>query len=718
MKMLKLIYFVLKYIIYFPFSDSRCFGAFAAICVFVNFLLFITWVPAIIVVTDYAYNSCLGDDFCHDKDAKVWQCLFRVHDAIWRRLMPKILNKAASFWIILSFMLTIGALVATFWKPRLDLPSTNGLRLLVPNHPFEVYEWHTKAHMRFEKDADLPINIQLLWGAKASDNGVHYDPEALGHLVKDDGFDIYVNTSQTWLSSLCDTLMMSDFIDYEFRDSSKCYWEYYRDYITQPCDGSDTRRCCGQPFPPSYMMSKVCMAELAYGMHSRVTTNTTSDTLIGLPLFDKTNNITTFQMFFQTPYRWTAKYGSMSRIYAKIEDFMTSQLRNAPSTVNDGWFTGAYLFEFRFFDLQKSLASGTLMGIGVSLAIGCAVLLVTTMNILLTFYAIVTIALVLATTAGVLALMGWELNTTEALILTLSMGLSIDFTIHNGVAYKMAPYERREDKVKDTLATVGSAITMAALTTFAAGAAMMCGSVWAYRQFGIFLALTMVFSWFYSNFFFLSLCATIGPEKRVGDISCLFTWMKQLSCKKKNHEKEQHKTRARNGVPRRLPQPLPPPDNDFTASQPRREHDSAAETTPDDDAFPMEDDLANFAYPNTGFSDEPPEVLPRRPIVADLNNSSAMDRRGPLPNPDRTHSPVASDSPHDFNYKHLQQHRKSRHREELSTSSTSSSAASFPSLYARSGQETRFNPPVRNGFNKNHMHNITRAVHSHDDHRQ
>ena len=44
-------------------------------------------------------------------------------------------------------------------------------------------------------------------------------------------------------------------------------------------------------------------------------------------------------------------------------------------------------------------------------------------------------------TVGCLVLMGWELNMFESMTLSLAVGLSIDFAIHLGVAYKLTETE-------------------------------------------------------------------------------------------------------------------------------------------------------------------------------------------------------------------------------------------------------------------------------------
>ena len=55
-------------------------------------------------------------------------------------------------------------------------------------------------------------------------------------------------------------------------------------------------------------------------------------------------------------------------------------------------------------------------------------------------------------------------------MVSVAVGLSIDFTMHYGVAYTLAPDKsQRDSRVRYSLKHIASAITMAALTTFFTG---------------------------------------------------------------------------------------------------------------------------------------------------------------------------------------------------------------------------------------------------------
>ena len=153
------------------------------------------------------------------------------------------------------------------------------------------------------------------------------------------------------------------------------------------------------------------------------------------------------------------------------------------------------------------------------------VMFVTSLNILISFYAILTIFLTISVCAGILVLLGWELNIVESVTLTMSVGLSIDFCIHYGMGYRLSELKDRQLRVQDSFEKVGAAIFMAAATTFIAGACIMPSIILFYVQLGTFLMLVMAMSWLFATFFFQSLCYVLGPQGNCAQILLPFKFL-------------------------------------------------------------------------------------------------------------------------------------------------------------------------------------------------
>ncbi|CAF1476566.1 unnamed protein product, partial [Didymodactylos carnosus] len=249
----------------------------------------------------------------------------------------------------------------------------------------------------------------------------------------------------------------------------------------------------------------------------------------------------------------------------------------APEHLKHAWFSSP---GFAFYGVQRELLVGSYSSLVASLGIALLVLFLTSGNLFIAFYALVTITFAIAVSIAIFAALGWELGIVEAIIVIMSVGLSVDFTVHFGVAYihtnekdihhvrrivakkyadkilmkktnvlsindngegdnclefeveqpsprQSSPTYRqllgehqaeRETRVHESVARVGSAVFMAAFTTFAAGFSMTLSSLTSFRQMGQFLMTIMLTSYVFATFFFLPLCAIMGPVGNCGSI--------------------------------------------------------------------------------------------------------------------------------------------------------------------------------------------------------
>ncbi|CAF2145697.1 unnamed protein product, partial [Rotaria magnacalcarata] len=256
-------------------------------------------------------------------------------------------------------------------------------------------------------------------------------------------------------------------------------------------------------------------------------------------------------------------YDSYNTYYFKVKNFFDPYIKyQAPKHLQHAWFSSP---GFAFYGVQRELLVGSYSSLLASLGIALLVLFLTSGNLFIAVYALLTISFAIAVTVAIFASLKWELGIVEAIILIMSVGLSVDFVVHFGVGYihtdstdidrerkrikqryissiSISPessddveiespsrfstylllYKQhqieRETRVTESISRVGSAVFMAAFTTFAAGFSMTLSSLTSFRQMGQFLMTIMLTSWVFSMFFFLPLCAIIGPVGKCGSI--------------------------------------------------------------------------------------------------------------------------------------------------------------------------------------------------------
>jgi len=374
------------------------------------------------------------------------------------------------FWIALFSLLTLGGLEVLLFEPGFQLPTSSDFQMFESEHPLEAYELYFKDKFRFETSpsqgsATFPIDI--FWGIRAIDNGDYLNPYDHGTIEWDEDFDITSKESQQWFLGFCKRLRKQDF--YATKEGIKSYC-FLEKYYNQSCKDPLTPDipyypCCkDSPFPFNKTVLDSCA--ISANARAQILKYKRQDSTIGSFIYDNHGNLKGVHMRVKSNVRISRAYEPAHQFWERIESWMEHETKNAPAGMRKGWWISA----MEFYDLQRSLSTGTLVSMGIAIAMAFAVMLLTTLNVLVSIYAILTIIGIISVTIGSLVLSGWKLNILESITMSVAVGVSIDFAMHFGVAYCLAPNkECRKARVQFSLSRMGSAITMAAVTTFIAG---------------------------------------------------------------------------------------------------------------------------------------------------------------------------------------------------------------------------------------------------------
>ncbi|XP_060102070.1 protein dispatched homolog 1-like isoform X2 [Heteronotia binoei] len=513
----------------------RCFGVYAGTAILVNYVLMVTWLPAVVVLHErYLLNifSCFRKPQSRVYNNKsCWMMLCQMfHKVIFagsevsriffEKVLPCIVIKFRYVWLVWFLALTIGGAYIVCVNPKMKLPSLelSEFQVFRSSHPFERYDSEFKKLFMFERvhhGEELHMPITVIWGVSPEDNGDPLNPKSKGILKLDSSFNIASPDSQLWILTFCQKLRNQTFFyQTEEQDFTSCFIETFKQWMeNQDCDEPALYPCCSHwSFPYKQDVFELCIKRAI--MELERSTGYHLDSKTPGPRFDINDTIRAVVLEFQSTYLFTLAYDKMHQFYREVDSWISNELSTAPEGLSNGWFVS----NLEFYDLQDSLSDGTLIAMGLSVAVAFSVMLLTTWNIIISLYAIVSIAGTIFVTVGSLVLLGWELNVLESVTISVAVGLSVDFAVHYGVAYRLAPDPDREGKVIFSLSRMGSAIAMAALTTFVAGAMMMPSTVLAYTQLGIFMMLIMCISWTFATFFFQCMCRCLGPQGTFGQI--------------------------------------------------------------------------------------------------------------------------------------------------------------------------------------------------------
>lgn len=370
---------------------------------------------------------------------------------------------------------------------------------------------------------DYKLPLRFVWGVLPVDNGNHLNPSDKGSLILDETFDLSDPVSQNWLKNFCQKLRQQSFYESTIGPLLlNCFIETFMNSMQRKCFDDFRNRnvtpCCEvSTFPVEKDVFRECILdEVAELYETPVDILGSSD---AGPKFskDQTPTIKAIVVEYDSSYSYTMSYEKMHEFYTTVEQWMNKELKTAPATLKNGWF----ISELEFYDLQRELSTSTETAVVMSMVSALIVLFLSTLNLLTSLYAIITITSSIFVTMAVLVVLGWKLNILESTAVSIAIGLTVDFSLHYSVNYRLSPEEMgdRESATKYALTYMSGPAFMAALTTGAAGAFMLPSIILPYIQIGIFLILVMFVSWFYATFLLGSMLAIIGPDKNCAQLS-------------------------------------------------------------------------------------------------------------------------------------------------------------------------------------------------------
>lgn len=220
-----------------------------------------------------------------------------------------------------------------------------------------------------------------------------------------------------------------------------------------------------------------------------------------------------------------------------IEDYLQNEKKQedgAPGSVN-GMYVAS--IDFWWYDTNGSMLRSAYQSAGIALAFSGLVVLLTSRSFILTLFALITIAYVLASTTALLVASGWTLGFLESICFAILIGISCDFVLHFCHAYAHLPGNvSREVRTQYALLRMGPSILAAAVTTIGAATIMLFTVVSFFQQFATILFFTIIQATVGSFVVFTAFADCIGPSHP----TALFD--KYLNCCGNNDTENSEKT--------------------------------------------------------------------------------------------------------------------------------------------------------------------------------
>jgi predicted RND superfamily exporter protein len=151
-------------------------------------------------------------------------------------------------------------------------------------------------------------------------------------------------------------------------------------------------------------------------------------------------------------------------------------------------------------------------GLIISIIFAFLALLCATNNIIMAFYAALTIGMIIVNVMAFIPYMGWQTGSSESVGVVICVGFAVDYVVHLASHYTHSKHHDAQERIRESLREMGISILSGSVTTVAASAVLYLCVITTFHKFALFVLSTIVFAIIYSLGFFAALCSLAGPS--------------------------------------------------------------------------------------------------------------------------------------------------------------------------------------------------------------
>lgn len=491
-----------------PLVSLQTFGIFSALLVIVNYVLVITFFPSVIIIYHNNWeNIWCGLCCCCQRHPKavVDEANDKVQRAHTKTLTDKFfINYYAPFVVAKRnryFILLGTALVVIFFLifAAQTKPEEKPLQALREGHPLrDVFDLQED----FQIKSDLfVVTVSVIWGIKGVDKskGDRMKETKPGEIIWDDDFDITLASTQEAVKKMCEEgLERHEALHILPNDKVNCFVADFDKWMLE--EKGIATRVTGQTFV-DYI--KEFLTVYPYDKDYSGSIGFVND------------RIRFVTIYFNTSLPSAESYVNGNPIKDVWKEFVDEMNDEAPSGANKAV---PYMGAWSWFNVQSLLFKQAWIGISVSMALSLLILVVFTMNPVISIFAIFSIGCIVVCLLGVLHLLNWDIGVVESIAAIMVVGFSVDYTVHLAHSYLEAPFPGRLDRTRTAIETMGSSILSGAISTLGSCFILLFTEITYFVKYGTIIVCIIGFSLLLSLLLFAPLCATIGPENNFANL--------------------------------------------------------------------------------------------------------------------------------------------------------------------------------------------------------
>ena len=505
----------------------KVFGIFTGILIAVNYLLVITWFPAVLVlyvragyeISCCGTGSCLsscdttkdpyleGDDGPPGGGASkstgnpapaLTEIMFKDY------LAPAFFkDKTRSVFIIFAF-LAFGAVAA--WQATYLKPSDLDFRA-------STFPNSTNIMTAINAGEEFPggrgkITVTVIWGfgtdatAHINRDGIDVNnPLEVPKLVYDSNFAPSKPNHQNVMLQACREFEQSEGVDINAKTKRRevyCWVDHFKawrlkmnktfpvreanfigalaNFTGQPngkrCNATPTTECTAyhETFDPELYLGYPMEPERHWNNYIRWSTPDDDERQVNNEGYDhRTATLRALTIRVNTSVSWQLSAYKLRPIYDKLEKTMNDV--NALADAKD--FKGMQVMtRWANMRTEEAMLTNSFWGCTISVVGAAIVLVLATQSLTITIAASLSIAIIIITCIALIVVAGWDLGFMESVMIIMCVGFSVDFVVHIGISYMHALHEvgtgSKKEEHKDQFAFVQAALGEIGISVFAA----------------------------------------------------------------------------------------------------------------------------------------------------------------------------------------------------------------------------------------------------------
>lgn len=191
---------------------------------------------------------------------------------------------------------------------------------------------------------------------------------------------------------------------------------------------------------------------------------------------------------------------------------------DAPSECNNAMQTD---LDLKYVNMNSQLVfyRSAFEGMMIGVAIAFVAISLSTWNILIAFWAVISICFTISSILAILVFLGYQIGSTESIIISITAGFAVDYVVHLAHAMVEKSHAPLEDQVREAFKDMGVSVFSGMFTSVAASFFLFFCQIQFFFKFGAFLCCTVVFSYTFSTTLFPALCLTFGTHLPFGKSS-------------------------------------------------------------------------------------------------------------------------------------------------------------------------------------------------------